>query len=218
MRGGLKAGFVALLVPVLLLTVSCASSEDDKAPNRYPSPKAVFDAFREARTKEQMGKIFFLVTPEVQDGMVFESFFECAALHSEEASAVAAKYVDLATLDQDHAKQYKTKHGIDPDKATASQKDDPASAPPDDDQLWQDVVVEHVKDKVGFVVAVSKLSKDPIEPLGDLESLAIDGDTATGTAKQTFVPGPGESPPAVDKIDKEFRFRKINGGWLLDSL
>ena len=105
-------------------------------------------------------------------------------------------------------------------RSSAGHENDPTFVPPPhDDQLWRDVVVANVKDKAGFFEAVAKLSeKDPVWPVGDLEQVVVQSDTATGRAKLTFVPSAGEPRPTVDKIDKTFKFRRVNGGWLLDSL
>jgi hypothetical protein len=220
MCGRSTAGFVAAVVPLFVLTVSCPVSADDKAPKRYSSPTAVFDAFREARDKRDWRKVFPLLTPEAQSYAVFESFFECTELGSKRTGDAVPKYVDLATLTEDYHKAYKKKHGIGLDEAEAKYKNEPTDANrPHDTELWSDVVVAHVTDKVGFCEAVAKLSeKEPVWPLGDLEQLAVHGDTATGKAKLTLVRQPRGSPPAVDKIDKTYRIRKTDGGWLLDSL
>jgi len=78
-----------------------------------------------------------------------------------------------------------------------------------------------VKDKAGFFDAVAKLRVDTIDPLGDLTQVAIKGNTATGRAKKTLIPMPGESPTppgsAPPVYEKTVEFRRINGGWLIDT-
>ena len=110
-------GFVALLVPILLFAASCASSGGDKrdtgTQNRYQSPTAVFDAYREARVKREWRELFSFLTPEAQSDAVFESFFECMEMTSKRTGAIVPKYVDVATLSDDYEKQYKKKHGVD---------------------------------------------------------------------------------------------------------
>jgi hypothetical protein len=98
--------------------------------------------------------------------------------------------------------------------------------------LWRDAIVAHVKDKAGFFEAVVKYLHErsakrhderPVSPLADLEDLDVRGDTATGHAKETIVPNVagGESPLVPGRspqiYEKPFAFRRINGGWLLDS-
>jgi hypothetical protein len=132
------------------------------------------------------------------------------------------KYVDPA-LFADYEKDYKKKHGIDFAKFMAEHQHDRTPPPTHDEQLWRAAVVAHIKDKAGFVEAVATLSKDPVwPPLGELDRLFVQGDTATGHAKETLVPRPGEPPPKPGKsplvIDTTVGFRRVNGGWLIDSV
>jgi hypothetical protein len=233
MRNGHAACFVALLVPLCLLTASCVSSGDDKTPKRYASPIAVFDAYRKARDKRDSRVVFSLLTPEAQNDAVFESFFACMEQGSKEMGPNISQYVGIgiATLEDDYEKQYKEKHGIDLAKVRAGHENDPKFVPPPhDEQLWRNAVASHVKDKAGFCEAVAKHfderaanrhEENPVWPLGDLEHLVVQGDTATGSAKETILPRggesplkPGQSPPIYQK---PFKFRQVNGGWLLDS-
>ncbi len=232
-----KARFTAMLAPVLMFAVSGTSSGKDKADSktakRYESPKAVFEAYREAYNHRDDSKYFSLLTPETQNGAVFEAFFECAMV-GRETVPITSKYVDEAAIENDYEKQYKAKHHIDFAKAYAGHEHDPKFVPPPHDgQLFCDAVAAHVKDKAGFYDAVAKYFKEraakhhdepPICPLGDLEELTVQGDTATAHAKVTILPNvaggetpikPGESPAIYDK---PFKFRRVNGGWLLDSL
>ena len=129
------AGFVASLVPILLFTASCASSGDDKADTgtqkRYPSPTAVFDAYREARSKRDWRKCFSCLTPEEQNNAVFESFFECAESNSKESRAICKKYgLDEAALNDALEKTYKAKHGVDVAKSGARTQSGAKSGPP----------------------------------------------------------------------------------------
>ena len=55
-----------------------------KLPKRYASPIAVFDAYRKARDKRDSRVVFSLLTPEVQNDAVFESFFACMEQGSKE--------------------------------------------------------------------------------------------------------------------------------------
>jgi hypothetical protein len=224
--------FAMLIVPLFLLTASCESSGDDKTQVRYPSAKAVFDAYREAREKREWGKLFSLLTPQAQKDAVFEDFFSCTMSNSGEAAAIIRKYVDGAEANSEYEQRYKKKHGIDLAKHRAGHETDPKYVPPEhDDQLWRDVVAAHVKDKAEFNAAVAKYfderdaerhEVEPVMPLGKLEHLVVHDDTATGSAKQTVLPRPGESPlkpgQAPPVYEKPFTFRRVNAGWLLDSL
>ena len=159
------------------------------------------------------------LTPEAQNEATFEVFFACAESNSERDLAIAKKYVDLASIDGDYDKRYKEKHGVDLGKHRAGHENDPNYVPPASDRdLLRDTVASHVKDKAGFFEAVARLSEGaPGPPLGDLEKLIVNGGTATGRAKIALPPKPGERPPTVHWLEKTFRFRRIDGGWLLNS-
>ena len=249
MKFGNSITNVAFLAPLLLFAAPGGCAGDEKVnpatEKRYESPKAVFTAYREARRDGDVRKIFSLWTPKVQDTAVFESFFACGERggadtitgHTAEANEISqlfGKYIDGRTLEEDYYKEYKKKHGVDLKKFMTEHQHDkaPVTPPPQDDQLWQDAVAAHIKDKAGFVAAVAKHFKErdakrhtepPVLPLGDLEHLAVHGDTASGTAKETILPyvaggesplKPGETPPVYEK---PFKFRRMDGGWLIDS-
>jgi hypothetical protein len=232
MSSGSTAWFAVSLVPLFLLVASCENSGCDKTPTRYQSPKAVFDAYREAQGKREWRKVFSLLTPEMQNDAAFESFFACMEQGSKEMGPIVPQYVEVATLNEDYQRQYKKKHGIDLAKVEQGHENDPTFVPPPlDEQLWRDVLAAHIKDKAGFCEAVAKHfdernakrhEVDPIMPLGDLEHLVVNDDTATGSAKKTILPRPGESPlkpgQAPPIYEKPFKFRRINGEWLLDSM
>ena len=186
---------------------------------RYPSPTAVFDAYREAREKRDWCKCFSLLTPEAQNDALFESFFACGMHDSKESRAILKKYgLDDAAVGDALRKKYKEKYGIDIDTAEGAAS--VALLGDSDRDLLVDVVAAHVKDKAGFFEAeINQFEKNPVSPLGDLDQLVIDDDTATGRAA---TPGfhyetPGKTPRKVeDKTYKAFHFRRVNGGWLLD--
>jgi hypothetical protein len=219
---------------------SCSHSRgDDTKSIHYQSPKAVFDAYREAQEKQEWRKLFSLLTPEAQKDAVFESFFACMERHGADAitrrdtegmDRLIRKYLDTSTLNEDFQKQYEKKHGVDQVKSEADhQSDQKFVPPPRDDQLWHDIVAAHINDKAGFYEAVAKYFDESaakrhegnqISKLGDLEQVVLHDDTASGQAKVTIMPRPGETkgggpPPAYDK---PFKFRRIDGGWLIDSL
>jgi hypothetical protein len=231
MSGGHTAGFVAVLPPLFLMASLWASSADDSPPKRHPSPKAVFDAWREARARRDWRTCFYLLTREVQDYAVFESYFSCAINDSKDTNAILKRFaVDEATLTSDLRREYKAKHGVEPadDKSLqdALEKEYKAQhgVPPDSPHdVMSDILSRRIKDKAGFCEsAANVLSDRPASPIGDLEQVVVQDDTATGHASvQGFhhETPPGGAPRKVeDKLDKTFRFRKVDGGWLLDSL
>ena len=192
---------------------------------RYPSPTAVFDAYREVRGKREWRKVFSVLTLEMQNDSVFETFFGCAEHNSKEEQAIVKKYVDSTAANAAFEKKYKERHGIDISEASKGHETDPMYKPPSPDpDLFRELIAAHVKDKAGFVEAVAKLSEsNPVCPLGDLENLVLRGDTATGSAKETFLPRIGNTPPpppgqSPSVYERPFTFRRVNGGWLLDSL
>jgi hypothetical protein len=101
MNGGFTYWFGVSLVPLFLLAASCASSASDKTPNRYQSPKAVFDAYREARAKRDARTVFSLLTPQAQNDATFETFFACMEQGSQEMGPIVQRYVDIAAIKDD---------------------------------------------------------------------------------------------------------------------
>ncbi len=91
---------------------------------------------------------------------------------------------------------------------------------PKDEELSRQAIYDATKDKVAFFAEVQKFIQKDRKPniIGDLEQVTIKGDTATGHAKITILPQPGDSLQKVRKTDKTFKFRRINGSWLLNSL
>ncbi len=217
---------IALAVSLVVLTIVSALAADDTS-NQYSSPTAVFNAYRQAGAKGDWRKLFSCYTPRVQDGVVCESLFGSAERNSEEDLAILKKYVDLAGINEEYKSKYKAKHGVDLAKLVAEHEHehDPKFKPPArDDELWVHAVVAHIKDKVGFVEAVAKVSEVKLYPKGDLDGLLVRGDTASGHAKETILPDvehgerplkPGESPAVYDR---HYTFRRIKGSWLIDSL
>ncbi len=130
----------------------------------------------------------------------------------------------MAGIEEEYEKKYKAKHGIDVAKLRAEHGHDPKFEPPvRDDELWVDAVAAHIKDKVGFVEAVAKVSNtDTTSPLGELEDVTVKDDTAAGRATTLgyhYETPPGKPPQKItDKHYKDYKFRRVNGGWLLDSL
>ncbi len=217
---------IGLAVPLVLLTIVSARAGDGSSKDSYSSPKTVFNAYREASAKRDRRKLFACYTPRVQDFIVCNSYFVCVERNSKEDIAALNKYVDEARIKQEYEKKYEAKHGVDLGKLLKEHGNDPNFVPPPrDDQLWVDAVVANVKNKLEFVEAVAKVTeRKPVPRRGDLEGLVIQGDTATGHAKETLLPDveagetplkPGESPAVYDR---PFKFRRINGGWLIDSL
>jgi len=95
--------------------------------------------------------------------------------------------------------------------------------PPDDEALLRTAICAAVRNKAAFcgdVDSVITNSKRPT-PIGKLEQLRVHGDTAVGLAKTMIYhtrSGPEESLQKVgQEIGLNFRFRKLNGSWLIES-
>jgi hypothetical protein len=78
---------------------------------------------------------------------------------------------------------------------------------PNDEELVREALFGATKDKVGFFTAVQKVLEEGRTPniIGDLEQVAIEGDKATGRAKITIVPPPGESPRVRNSTVRFYR-------------
>ncbi len=223
----------ALLIAVFFVTVSVSGDEKPKKPTstaakRYESPSAVFDAFREADQKNDVRNTFRLLTSQGQVESVYMVCLAVTELASKEREAILSKYVDEGAAERDYEKWYKDEHGVDLKKFRAEHEHEkaPVHAPTRDDQLWWYAVASHVKDKPEFAEDVSKLLEEkkklgPILPYGPLEDVVINGDKARGRAARLsyhYEPVPGKTPKRVeDKIYAKFRFRRVDGGWLLNS-
>lgn len=230
MSGESTTRCVALLLPLFLSAGPWACSANDGHTKRYASPKAVFDAYREVHARRDYRMCFSLLSLERQDDAVFEAFFACA-MHPQKTNAILKRYgVDEATLTSDLRREYEAKHGVEPagDKALDDDLDKEYEAahgvpPASRRDVMCDVLRRRIKDKAGFYeAAVNLLVDHPPSPIGDLEQVTVKDDTATGRATVSNFhceSPPNEAPRRVeDRLDKTFRFRKVNDGWLLDSL
>jgi hypothetical protein len=227
MSGRPAAGLVALLPPLFLMAGPRACSADDGPPKRYPSPKAVFDAYREAGARQDMRAVLPLLTRHMQDDIVFEYYQGCHIGDSKESRAVLKRFgVDWETLTSDLRREHKAKHGVEPaddealwDVLVKEYKAEHGSAPavwPDD--LMGDILGRRIKDKAGFCEAAYNVLRDgPPRSIGDLEGVDVQGDRATGHAALRLPVAHGQEPGSKGIFDKTFLFRKVNGGWLLDS-
>jgi hypothetical protein len=250
MRINLTASRSALIIPLLIFSASHVSLAEEEPPKPYPSPTAVFDAYRQAYRSSDWRTFYLLFTPEAQRDLLFGANIACedaggAKLKS--LKAVQEKFgPDEAQFGKMYFEAYKQKHdhaelidkflakavpfwkskknagaGPKAEEATTPPPEEAAAidALPKDDELGRQALYGATKDKIGFFVSVQTILEKDRRPndIGDLEQLIIKDDTAEGSAKVTIMPGSGESPE-VRKIEKTFKFRRVNDGWLLDSL
>ena len=113
---------------IALSAMSPMTLAEDKpvptAPKAYSSPRAVFDAFREAYTKRDWHTVFYCQTPDVRDNLVFEAYFGCH-MHPDNPKvlAVLKKYgAESSTIDAEYYKRHKKKFGVDLGKLTAERE------------------------------------------------------------------------------------------------
>jgi hypothetical protein len=222
------ARFATLAITVATFVASCAKrqasdSAEHKSPVRYSSPADVFNAYREARSKRDWRKCFHCLTPEAQKDALFETYFACGMSGSKEVATICEKFIDGVTLNADYEKRYKEKHGMSIAEVRAKEQTEEPRGPTatSDRDLLVEALNAQIQDKVGFYEAALNLleSSDSPSPIGDLGQMVIEGDSATGAADIAIVHyemKPGEPEKRVDdKVPKTFKFRKVNGGWLI---
>jgi hypothetical protein len=169
----------------------------------HASPQAVFQAYNEARIKRDWRACYRLLTPEAQYDAVCEMFRSCLESGAEEAIAIVSKYAspngDVSELDEQPV------HGENHRK------------------LLCDYINRRIADKEGFYEEVFRffVENDPrrLVPFGELVDVIVTGDTAEGCAPVTifsYSTEGGESRWVPHTSNKTFRFRKINGRWLID--
>lgn len=163
-----------------------AENSTDIRPKTYSSPRAVFDAYRQAREKQDWRTVYLCWTPHDRNVLISEAFFGCQ-MHPDDPDVlgVLKKYgVTEDAIEAEYFKRYKAKHGVDlaklhadrvaTDKAShARRKQEPEASsdsgpvpvdpaalppqPPEDLELLHEAVCADVSDNEGFYVAVSKL-------------------------------------------------------------
>jgi hypothetical protein len=102
---------------------------------------------------------------------------------------------------------------------------------PHDEDLYREVVGDQIKDNVGFFVEVTRLltqmeHDSPTgdlspEILGDLEQVSVNDDVATGRAEVRHFHLEARNAEPLRKVATTsyttYRFRRLNGGWLIES-
>jgi len=213
---------VRRLIASAAIACSPPAFTQEKKMNDYSSPKAVYESMRDASQQQDWGRYLACLTTAAQKIEMFEMLFACAETSTDEGRRILRTFIDGEKVREDYDKKKEAKL-----RAIAAKGDQQALREAQEDlssihnDLYADALFDHIADKVGFYAAASTLLKSRLDPvLGDFEEAAINGDTATGTAKMTtfhieFVPGQPQKKVA-DKGNKTFHFRKIDGKWLID--
>ncbi|REK08463.1 MAG: hypothetical protein DWQ37_20310 [Planctomycetota bacterium] len=95
--------------------------------------------------------------------------------------------------------------------------------PPNDQDLYCQVILSRMRDKEGFYVAATNIllsTENRPDLIGELEHLTVEGKTARGMAFETMRvlvgDGQGQQPVVPQTIRKPYRFRLTNGSWLME--
>lgn len=192
---------VSALGPPILASCANTATESTSA----ATPADVFETYREARSKRDWRRCFSILTPEAQDGAVFEAYFSSAESGSPEAAAVCKRYVNEGTLKSE------------------TEKERQKNAADNTSFDLRAVLPKAVADKAGFYAAITDIfinEGDPPPPLGELLNLKVDGDVAHGHASTTqwhLKYSNGVETKVVDEVESSFTFKRIDGQWLIAS-
>ena len=211
-----------------LIQSPAASTADD--PKSYDSPQQVFDAYREANANGNYRSVFFCLTPAARDNALFRMYV--SHRNNPQMTAVTKKYgIEMDEVSIKYHQQYKTKHGkqhkavsLDGTELIQPSLSSPPIAPHQlvDKALYRDVVCAEVSDKAGFYDAAAKITKtsDDLPPVGKLQDLKVQGESAKGNANVTRIVyslRTGKLKKELDTYLETFHFRKAEGGWLIEK-
>ena len=199
-----------------------------QAPTVYATPNAVFDAYREAIAKNDTRTVLLCQVPEMR-GDAYQAFVSSGmAADKPKVVAVLKKFGTEAIWPQ-YVKQYKSKHGVDPEKAEVEYdaklekalsdyyarhgKNAPypeaivkqLGAEPRDEQLLRSIANQKIPDSIAFIAELEDAARNAdSEPnlLGPLKNLRIKGDTAEAETTQAIY---GISSEGAGKPNKRFR-------------
>ncbi|MHC4403089.1 MAG: hypothetical protein ACYTG0_25795 [Planctomycetota bacterium] len=174
------------------------------SPKGYSSPRAAFDAYKKALKEKDWRTLFSCRTPQYQDLCVKELIFASRTRVDPLLTATLKKYgVDFDQVNEDYAK------GL-------------PNRPIDARALWR-LTFDRVTNKARLfeeAQAIIYKERDP-QPLGGLQDLRVQGNTAAGRANSTMVSweyAPGREPKKRESTyPKEFYFLRLSGRWYLAS-
>jgi hypothetical protein len=236
MRYRIRTLMVLAVVSLILAGPSCVG-QSSKTPAAtsgvvYSSPIAAFNAYRDALSKRALRKCFQCLTPEAQADAIFETYFACGMLASDEVATLCKKYVgDPDTFHREYERRYKEKHGVSIEEVRAKEQAEPPRGPTatSDRELLVEVLNARIQDRAGFYEAannlIEHLTRDPADQntqrsKQELRDVVVKGDKATGTIDVVVISyhsSPGEPMKREEsKYPRILHFRKLNGGWLID--
>lgn len=213
-----------------------ADKAKPEAPRLYSSPDAVFNAFREASKKHDWRTAFFCLTPQAREAAVLEAFSLCnLSTRNPKIPGILKKFgAEGKVVYAEYQRRYREKYGEAPQEIKPAppafsrppspfpeEKDWPPF-PPRDQDLLRKIVNGLITDKPGFYEAVNNILEYGRAPIGKLEDLIIQGDTATGQASKTLyvinIGAGGRPEKELEEALKEiYCFRKLNGAWFIDK-
>jgi hypothetical protein len=191
-----------------------AQAPPAQPPKGYPSPEAVFEAYRDALDKKDARRELLCQIPELR-GDAYATFVGCQLCDKPAVAAVQRRFgVETQAVMDEHCTLYQREHGVDLKRLAADQdakvaaafkeyydrngKDAPYPAelaqrlwppqPPRDDELMRRIVNSKVADHLGFTFAVLDASRSrDYEPLrlSPLRNVRVTGDSASGGATVT---------------------------------
>jgi hypothetical protein len=229
MRLTVKVGLI--LLPIL--TASCTRQGESK-PNAaqargiYATPADVFEAYKEAEWKREWRKSFDCFTPEAQKNMMFELAFQVGLSALDGSQKASLKKFFDGKREPDFEQEFQEKFGMDHATFREKMRGDPnlAAMEAAEQQLVRDVMAAHVRDKAGYFEAVRNLLDLSNDRgfVGELKQVTVEGDTASGQADSIYQSLSNEVSDEGKRVQKRvrtrfdntLRFRKVNGGWLIE--
>jgi hypothetical protein len=206
---------------ILVIVVAMSASSGIRAeelgesakPRVHLSPQSVFDAYRDVCNKRAWRAAYACMTPKAKVFAVYESWYACLLSDRDPKVVAILDRFELKsdTIDEDYARRYQKKYGIDPRTpiATAGHGSEkvatviigpkgeltpgetvaPKPLPPLDQELFAQAVYAETKDGAGFYEAVQRvMNREDSERIERIDGVRVQGDTATGRVTlSTFI-------------------------------
>lgn len=133
MRSGTKVLIAAAILTRAFSIVPLESRADETAepdaPQAFPSPSEVFDAYRQAQDKRDGQAAFSCLTSEFRDDEIYDAYLTCITYtthldpDSPKVAALLKKFgIESSLVDAEYGKRYKEKYDVDIAKLIAQRK------------------------------------------------------------------------------------------------